>query len=108
MTTTLQVTATVKSYERLAVRAPLTIEPDLKVFSALLKNASSINPADREAIQKLANSSYAANESALAVRDWIKSTCAVDISTGLNIDPPRVATTTTVVTSTIVPPPVVP
>jgi hypothetical protein len=30
----------------------------------------------------------------------VKSTCAVDITTGVNIDPPRVATTTVPPTST--------
>jgi len=108
MTTPAQVRATVNSYERLTERAPLNIESDIKVFTALLRVASSVNPSDKEALQQLANSSYAANQSALAVRKWVKDTCAVDISTGLNITPPRIATTTTTSVSTSVPPSSVP
>lgn len=81
-------------YERLLERAPLSIEGDLAVLTDLLVQASKVNTTDSTAVQKLADATYAANQSALQVRDWIKSTCAVDISTGLNIDPPRVATTT--------------
>ena len=84
-------------YERLLERAPLSIEGDLAVLTELLSQASRVNATDTIAVQKLADATYAANQSSLRVRDWIKSTCAVDISTGLNIEPPRVASTTTVV-----------
>ena len=92
--TTKEVSAMVGRYERLLERAPLSIEGDLAVLTDLLVQASKVNTTDSTAVQKLADATYAANQSALQVRDWIKSTCAVDISTGLNIDPPRVATTT--------------
>ena len=92
--TTKEVSAMVGRYRRLLERAPLSIEGDLAVLTDLLTQASKVNTADTTAVQKLADDTYAANQSALHVRDWIKSTCAVDISTGLNIDPPRVATTT--------------
>ena len=48
-------------------------------------------------VQELADASYKANEASENVRAWVKSTCAVDIATGLNIEPPRTvppATTT--------------
>ncbi len=95
--TTDEVTAMVGRYERLLERAPLSIEGDLAVLTELVSQASKVNATDTIAVQKLADASYAANQSSLRVRDWIKSTCAVDISTGLNIEPPRVAPTTTVV-----------
>ncbi|MEY3266138.1 MAG: hypothetical protein ACOVK5_03870 [Ilumatobacteraceae bacterium] len=95
--TTDEVTAMVGRYERLLERAPLSIEGDLAVLTELLSQASKVNATDTIAVQKLADATYAANQSSLRVRDWIKSTCAVDISTGLNIEPPRVAPTTTVV-----------
>jgi hypothetical protein len=60
-----------------------------------------VNPSDKEALQEIADATYAANQSALNVRDWVKSTCAVDISTGLNIDPPRLPTTTVATTTTL-------
>ena len=95
------VTAMVDRYERLLKRAPLSIEGDFAILTGLLQDASEVDPTDKEALQAMANATYAANQSALNVRDWVKSTCAVDISTGLNIDPPRLPTTTVAVTTTI-------
>lgn len=86
----------VDRYQRLLERAPLSIEGDLAVLTDLLDQASRVDTSDTTAIQRLADETYAANQSSLRVRDWIKSTCAVDISTGLNIEPPRVAPTSTV------------
>jgi len=60
-----------------------------------------VDPSNKEALQEMADATYAANQSALNVRDWVKSTCAVDISTGLNIDPPRLPTTTIATTTTV-------
>lgn len=95
ITTTREMTAMVARYERLLEVAPLSVEKDLAVLTDLLQRAERVNPNDADQLQALADASYAANQSALTVREWVKSTCAVDISTGLNIEPPRVATTTT-------------
>lgn len=97
--TSADTSAMVKRYQRLLERAPLTIEGDLAVFTDLLVLASHVDTAKKVQVQELADATYAANQSALHVREWIKSTCAVDISTGLTIAPPRVASTTTVVAS---------
>jgi hypothetical protein len=102
MGTGTDVTAMVDRYERLLKRAPLSIEGDFAILTGLLQDASKVNPSDKEALQDIADATYAANQSALNVRDWVKSTCAVDISTGLNIDPPRLPTTTTLATATTV------
>jgi hypothetical protein len=89
----------VDRYERLLEKAPLSIEKDFAVLTDLLRAAEDVDPNKPDEVQTLADATYAANQSALAVRDWIKSTCAVDISTGLNIDPPRLPTTTVVGTT---------
>lgn len=104
-TTLSEVSSMVDRYERLLDRAPLTIEGDLAVLTDLLKMAARVNPSDAAQVQELADSAYAANQSATDVRAWVKDTCAVDIATGLNIDPPRTApdTTTTVATTTTSP-----
>lgn len=94
-TTPKEVSAMVGRYERLLERAPLSIEADLAVLTDLLKMAARVNPNDAEQVQELANASYAANQSSGDVRAWVKDTCAVDIATGLNIDPPRTAPDTT-------------
>ncbi len=98
-TTIDQISAMVDRYERLLEKAPLSIEKDLAVLTELLRTAEDVDPNKPDEVQTLADATYAANQSALAVRDWIKSTCAVDISTGLNIDPPRLPTTTVVGTT---------
>ena len=101
-TTVDQISAMVDRYERLLEKAPLSIEKDFAVLTELLRTAEDVDPSKPDEVQTLADATYAANQSALAVRDWIKSTCAVDISTGLNIEPPRLPTTT-VVGTTVVP-----
>lgn len=98
-TTIDQISAMVDRYERLLEKAPLSIEKDLAVLTELLRTAEDVDPNKPDEVQTLADATYTANQSALAVRDWIKSTCAVDISTGLNIDPPRLPTTTVVGTT---------
>ena len=105
MQTSKEVNAMVDRYERLLERSPLTIEKDMAVITDLLQQAAKLNTNNPEEVQALADATYAANQSALQVRDWVKSTCAVDISSGLNIEPPRVATTTipTTVPATTVP-----
>lgn len=103
MSTQQEVSAMVDRYERLLKVAPLTIEKDLAVLTELIRQAEKSNPNNPEDLQELADASYAANQSSLAVRDWIKSTCAVDITTGENIEPPRVAPTTTIAPSTTTP-----
>lgn len=104
MATTQEVAAMVGRYERLLEVAPLTIEKDLAVLTDLLQQAEKVNPNDTAQLQALADASYAANQSSLTVRDWVKSTCAVDITTGVNVEPPRVATTTIPATTTTVVP----
>lgn len=105
ISTSQEVAAMVARYERLLEVAPLTIEKDLAVLTDLLQQAEKVNPNDAVQLQALADASYAANQSSLSVRDWVKSTCAVDITTGVNVDPPRVATTTIAPPSTTTAPP---
>jgi hypothetical protein len=110
MQTPKEVSSMVERYERLLERAPLTIEKDMAVMTDLLQQAAKLNTNNPQDVQAVADASYAANQSALQVRDWVKSTCAVDISSGLNIEPPRVATTTipTTVPATALPATTVP
>lgn len=101
VTTSKEVSAMVNRYERLLDRSPLTIESDMKVLTDLLRQAANVDPTKQDEVQKLADASYHANQSALNVRDWVKSTCAVDITTGMNITPMRQPTTTVVTTTTV-------
>ena len=107
METSDDIKAMVARYTRLLERAPLTIEGDLAILTDLLRQAANLNPKNSTEVQSLADASYAANKSSLAVREWVKSTCAVDISTGLTIEPPRLPTTTvaTTTSTTVAPAP---
>ena len=95
-----EVSAMVTRYQKLLDAAPLAIESDLAVLTNLLKKSAQVDPSDPKSIQEIADLAYAANKSALAVSAWTKDTCAVDISLGVNIDPPRVAPPTTIAPST--------
>lgn len=103
MATTRDVEAMVGRWERLLERAPLTIEDDMAVFTDLLRKAASVDPSNPAEVQDLADTSYESNQAAVAVRDWVLDTCAVDIATGLTVAPPRTAPPTTVPQSTVVP-----
>ena len=82
-------------WERLLERSPLAIERDVETVTDLFRSASRVDPTDPAAVQALADQSYASNSAAVAVRDWVMSTCAVDVATGLQIAPPRTAPPTT-------------
>jgi hypothetical protein len=91
-----EVGALVSRWERLLERSPLAIERDVETVTELLRAASRVDPTDPAAVQALADQSYASNSAAVAVRDWVMSTCAVDVATGLQIAPPRTAPPTTI------------
>ena len=103
ITSKTEANAMVSRYERLLEVSPLAIEKDMRAVVDLLRRAARVDTEDKDAMQALADAAYAANQAALNVRDWVKSTCAVDISTGLQIEPPRTAPPTTVPVTTLAP-----
>lgn len=74
-------------YKRLGEIAPLTIEKDWQSLTELLTVASRANPNDAESVQAVIDMSYATEKAADAAAKWIRETCGVDISTGLNVGP---------------------
>lgn len=99
VTTKTQALEIVERYGRLLEKAPLAIEPDLRTVTELLRLAARVDTEDPAQVQELADASYKAKKASENVSDWVKSTCAVDLATGLNIEPPRTvppSTTTTV------------
>jgi len=103
VTTKTEAREIVDRYERLLGVAPLTIEKDLRTVTDLLRLAARVDTKDKAEVQQLADASYAAEQAALNVRDWVKSTCAVDISTGSTIVPPRTVPPTTAPPATTAP-----
>ena len=104
MATTRDIEAMIGRWDRLLERAPLTVESDIAVVTALLRKATAVDPSKPDQVQDLADASYEANQSAEAVRDWVLDTCAVDIATGLTVAPPRTAPPTTAAPATTVAP----
>lgn len=104
MATTRDIEAMIGRWDRLLERAPLTVESDIAVVTALLRKAAAVDPSKPDQVQDLADASYEANQSAEAVRDWVLDTCAVDIATGLTVAPPRTAPPTTAAPATTVAP----
>jgi hypothetical protein len=92
----------VSRYERLLEVAPLAIEDDFATLVDLLRRASQVDPDDAGQLQELADASYRANRASKNVAAWTIDTCAVDITTGLTVAPPRVPVTTVPATSTTV------
>lgn len=84
----------VSRYERLLEVAPLSIEEDFATLTDLLRRASRVDTADPVEVQALADATYAANRASKNVAAWVIDTCAVDITTGLTVAPPRVPQTT--------------
>ena len=74
-------------YKRLGKVAPLVIEEDWQSLTELLAVASRTNPNDAESVQAVIDMSYATERAADAAAKWIRETCGVDISTGLNVGP---------------------
>ena len=74
-------------YKRLGKVAPLGIEEDWQSLTELLAVASRTNPNDAESVQAVIDMSYATEKAADAAAKWIRETCGVDISTGLNVGP---------------------
>lgn len=95
MNTKGQVIDQVNRYKRLLDVAPLSIEDDFRTLTDLLSRASTVDTNDVDAMQSLADAAYKANRASLNVLEWVKSTCAVDISAGVAIAPPRTAPPTT-------------
>lgn len=82
-----EVTSMLDRYKRLGKVAPLAIEPDWKSLTELLTLASRANGNDPESIQAVIDMSYSTQKAADAAAKWIRETCGVDISTGLNVGP---------------------
>lgn len=101
MSTQGEVLEQVSRYERLLEVAPLSIEDDLAVLTDLLRQASQVDPDDPAELQDLADATYAANRASKTVAAWVVDTCAVDLTTGLTVAPPRVPTTTSPETTTV-------
>lgn len=74
-------------YRRLGKVAPLAIEKNWQSLTELLTVASRANATDPQSIQAVVDMAYATEKAADASAKWIRETCGVDISSGLNVGP---------------------
>lgn len=82
-----EVNAAVGHFTRLQKVAPLEVQQDWDVLTELMIAASKVKADDAESVQKVADLAYTSEASSLAASEWVKATCGVDISLGVQITP---------------------
>lgn len=82
-----EVNAAVGHFTRLQKVAPLEVQQDWDVLTELMIAASKVKADDTESVQKVADLAYTSEASSLAASEWVKATCGVDISLGVQITP---------------------
>lgn len=82
-----EVNAAVGHFTRLQKVAPLEVQQDWDALTELMIAASKVQADDAESVQKVADLAYATEASANAAAEWVKATCGVDISLGVQVTP---------------------
>jgi len=82
-----EVNVAVGHFTRLQKVAPLEVQQDWNALTELMIAASKVKADDVESVQKVADLAYASEANSLAASDWVKATCGVDISLGVQITP---------------------
>ena len=82
-----EVNAAVGHFTRLRKVAPLEVQQDWDVLTELMIAASKVKAEDAESVQQVADLAYASEASSKSASDWVKATCGVDISLGVQVTP---------------------
>ena len=85
--TVAEVNAAVGHFTRLQKVAPLEVQQDWDVLTELMIAASKVKAEDAESVQQVADLAYASEASSKSASDWVKATCGVDISLGVQVTP---------------------
>jgi len=85
--TVAEVNAAVGHFTRLQKVAPLEVQEDWDVLTELMVAASKVKAEDQESVQQVADLAYASEASSKSASDWVKATCGVDISLGVQVTP---------------------
>jgi len=85
--TVAEVNAAVGHFTRLQKVAPLEVQQDWDVLTELMIAASKVKAEDAESVQKVADLAYASEANSKSASDWVKATCGVDISLGVQVTP---------------------
>ena len=82
-----EVNAAVGHFTRLQKVAPLEVQQDWDALTDLMIAASKVKADDAESVQQVADLAYATEASANSASEWVKATCGVDISLGVQVTP---------------------
>ena len=82
-----EVNASVGHFTRLQKVAPLEVQEDWDALTELMIAASKVKAEDPESVQQVADMAYATEANAQAASQWVKNTCGVDISLGVQVTP---------------------
>ena len=82
-----EVNAAVGHFTRLQKVAPLDVQEDWDALTELMIAASKVKAEDAESVQQVADLAYASEANSKSASDWVKATCGVDISLGVQVTP---------------------
>ena len=82
-----EVNASVGHFTRLQKVAPLEVQEDWDALTELMIAASKVKAEDAQSVQQVADLAYATEANAQAASQWVKATCGVDISLGVQVTP---------------------
>jgi len=82
-----EVNAAVGHFTRLQKVAPLEVQQDWNALTELMIAASKVKADDAESVQQVADLAYATEANAITASEWVKATCGVDISLGVQVTP---------------------
>ena len=82
-----EVNAAVGHFTRLQKVAPLEVQQDWNALTELMITASKVKADDAESVQQVADLAYATEANANTASEWVKATCGVDISLGVQVTP---------------------
>ena len=82
-----EVNAAVGHFTRLQKVAPLEVQQDWDTLTELMIAASKVKADDAESVQQVADLAYASEANSKSASDWVKATCGVDISLGVQVTP---------------------
>ena len=82
-----EVNASVEHFTRLQKVAPLEVQEDWDALTELMIAASKVKAEDAQSVQQVADLAYATEANAQAASQWVKATCGVDISLGVQVTP---------------------
>jgi hypothetical protein len=90
------ITRTLDVYRTITSAAPVAVEPEWQQLLSSLETAATVDPADPESLQRVADQARSTRPAATRIQQYTQQTCAIDIA-----DPPPV---TNPVTATTTPP----